>query len=149
MKGGRIKSLRENMTQTLNSLRGNPLYNIVDFGGDLVTMYPDSLTDDRAIGLKRVERMPLTLATRSFDALERASQLEEVDTLIFLSDGAPIRGAIDSWSQIFSAMSMINRYRPLAIMSIDFDPQPGNQQNMRWLGLLNAGNHISVEVPLD
>ena len=149
MKGGRIKSLRENMTQTLNSLRGNPLYNIIDFGGDVITMYPGSLTEDRVVGIDRVAEMPLTGATRSFDALERGCYLAEVDTLIFLSDGAPIRGAIDPWSQIFSALGMINYYRPLAIMSIDFDPRPGNQQNMRWLALLNAANHISVEVPLD
>jgi len=149
MRGGRIKSLRENMTQTLNALKGTPQYNIVDFGGDVITMYPGELTEDRVVGLKRVAEMPLTGATRSYDAMERAASLNEVDTLIFLSDGAPIRGALDSWAHVHSALAMKNYYRPLAFLSIDFDPQPGNLQNMRWLALLNAGDHLSVEIPLD
>jgi hypothetical protein len=149
MRGARIADLRSNMTECLNSLRGNPAYNIVDFGGDVVTMYAGTLTDDRAIGLKRVEEMPLTYATRSFDAMERACQLNAVDTLIFLSDGAPIRGQIDSWAHIRSALTLMNIYRPMAIQSIDFDPSPGNMENMRLLGLENKGQHMSVEVGLD
>jgi hypothetical protein len=149
MRGGRIADLRSNMVQCLNSLKGNPGYNIVDFGGDVVTMYDGTLTDDRAVGLKRVEEMPLTFATRSFDALERAGELNGVDTLLFLSDGAPVRGQIDSWVNIRSALQLMNLYRPLAIQSIDFDPQPGNMEQMRMLALENNGQHMSVEVGID
>jgi hypothetical protein len=81
--------------------------------------------------------------------MERACQLNAVDTLIFLSDGAPIRGQIDSWAHIRSALTLMNLYRPMAIQSIDFDPSPGNMENMRLLGLENKGQHMSVEVGLD
>ncbi len=146
MRGGRIESLRDNMTGSIKMLKDHVMYNIVDFGGDVCVMYPKSLTDDKRMGVQRVEYMPLTFATRSYDAMERACFLPGLDTIYFLSDGAPVRGQTDSWLHIMRGLTIINRYRPIAVFGIDFNPSASNKKMMERMVLENYGLQESVEV---
>jgi len=146
MKNQRIESLRSEMTTTIKDMARHVQYNIVDFGGDIVTMHEDGLTHDRAKGLERVKTMPLTGGTRSFDAMERAALLYEVDTLMFLSDGAPVRGQFDGWDNIRSALFLQTRFYPLAVFSIDFNAGKGNLENMKGMADEHYGQSESIEV---
>ncbi|MFT5127048.1 MAG: hypothetical protein ACI8W8_000648 [Rhodothermales bacterium] len=146
MRGGRIENLTENMSASVEQLKSHVKFNIVDFGGDLNVMYDGALTSDKRKAIETIEDFVLSLGTRSYDGMEAALHLQGVDTLFFLSDGAPIRGQIDHWEQIRSAMILMGRYRPVAVSAIDFDPSAGNQAHMFGMATENVGSHDSVEV---
>jgi hypothetical protein len=146
MRGPRIESLTENMSGSIEQLKSHVKFNIVDFGGDLNVMYKGALTSNKRDGVETVEDFFLSLGTRSYDGMEAALHLQEIDTIFFLSDGAPIRGQLDNWNLIRSAWVLMGRYRPVAVCCIDFDPSAGNQAQMFAMSNENAGHHESVEV---
>ncbi len=149
MKGSRIESLRENFTQSLESLKPVPgqtdwkkpevRFNIIDFGGDVVAMQSKGLTDDLDDGLDRVEEMPLTYGTRTFDSLDRALELEGVDSIYFLSDGAPYWGQVESWPTVLEVLDLLMLHDPVAIWSVAFDPKGENGNAMKTMALENSG----------
>jgi hypothetical protein len=116
-------------------------FNIVDFGGDVVTMESGGLTDDFRSGEKRAETMPLTFGTRSYDALERAMQLEGADSLYFLSDGAPYWGQLEAWQSINAGMDLLMLHAPIALWSVAFDPAGGNAAAMTRMADENFGRY--------
>jgi hypothetical protein len=146
MRGGRIESLTENMSSSIQQLKSHVKFNIVDFGGDLNIMYDGALTSNKRDGIETVEDFFLSLGTRSYDAMEAALHLQGVDTIFFLSDGAPVRGQLDNWNQIRSALILMGRYRPITVCAIDFDPSAGNQAHMFGMSNEATGHHESVEV---
>lgn len=129
MKGERIKSLQENLTGTISILKSHVLYNIVDFGADITRLSEKGLLNNEKQTLRYLENIKLTGATRSFEALETGA-LDDIDTLYFLSDGAPARSQIQAWSKMAHAWRVLYRYRPLALYMIVFDPNPANRQAM-------------------
>ena len=146
MKGARIYSLRENMYDTIKNLRDWVGFNICDFGGDVCVMYPGALTNDKRIGLDRCLKMPLTLGTRTFDCMDEALKIAGLDTIVLLTDGAPVRSKAKSWKNIAIGWTMQTRYLPIAICAIDFDPSAGNQASMIHLTASNCGQHESIEI---
>ncbi|MFW6107636.1 MAG: HEAT repeat domain-containing protein [bacterium] len=146
MRGARIASLRQNLTDSIVGLRPNVRFNIVDFGGNIELLHPKGLVGHKAAAVDHAKYMDLSYATRSFDAMERAGWLAGVDTLYFLSDGAPYYGQVDDWPWILSNIRLVNRYRPLAIYSIDFDPSKKNKRSMDRLAAENAGLSVSAVV---
>lgn len=146
MKGDRIASLKENLTGSIVGLASFVNYNIVDFGGDVEVMYPGALTTDERKGKKCVYDMDLSWATRSFCAIRQSMLIPEVDSLYFLSDGAPAMDSMTRWGEIIRGVLLMTRYCPVAMFCIDFDPSAGNQASMIRLADENHGLHESVEV---
>lgn len=145
MKGDRIASLRRNLAESIDGLAKHVRYDIVDFGGDVVVLEADGLLEDRRKGVKRAEDMPLSLGTRAYDGMERAARIPALDTMLFLSDGAPVRGQFNSWPDILRVLSVMHRYAPLAIHSVNFDPNPANAAAMRKLAACRAGRNADVD----
>jgi hypothetical protein len=146
MRGDRIASLKENLTQSIGKLADHVYYNLVDFGGDVEVLTPGALTSDKARGKQRVYDMDLSVATRSFCGMRQGALLKEVDTLFFLSDGAPAMDSMSNWDDIIRGMLLMTRYFPIAIYGIDFDPSAGNQASMIRLADDNVGLHESIAV---
>lgn len=152
MRGPRIDSLRENLVSSLQSLtpedkrvmrnrQSRVYFNIVDFGGDVVTMQDSGLTDNIDDGIDRAQEMPMTIGTRSYDALERAIGLEGADSIYFLSDGAPLWGQLEKWDRIMAAMDLLMLYRPVAIWSVAFDPSGPDGKAMTLMSDENFGRY--------
>ncbi|MCH2207675.1 MAG: HEAT repeat domain-containing protein [Lentisphaerales bacterium] len=120
MKDDKIESLKTNLKDTVNGLRPNVLWNVVDFGGDVNVLYDGKLIDDKKKTMAYVDEMPLTGGTRSMDAIERGMKIPEVDTIYFLSDGAPVRGQMQKWESIHKLIKLTNRYRHVAVSAICF-----------------------------
>ncbi|MBL7077454.1 MAG: hypothetical protein ISS31_08275 [Kiritimatiellae bacterium] len=146
MKGDRIASLKENLTGSIEALNPIANYSVVDFGGDIEVMSPPELTTSHSKGKKRVYEMDMSLATRSFCAIRQAMVLPELDTLYFLSDGAPAMDSMKKWDGIIRGAVVMARYYPVAMFCIDFDPSAGNQASMMRLAADNHGLHESVAV---
>ena len=147
MRGERINSLKVNLSQTLQTLNPVVAFNVVDFGGLITLMKPGALITAREIPLVigKVQGMTLTLGTRSYDAMELAMLLPGVDTIIFLSDGAPVAGKFDDWSRIRTAIDVYNRYRPIAIYCLEFSAGRENLAAMEALSERNYGRTSSPQ----
>ncbi len=141
MRGEKIASLKTNLAETLQTLQPNVQYNVVDFGGHMALMKPGSLITgaETPLVIHKVGYMTLTLGTRSYDAMELAMLLRDVDTIILLSDGAPVAGKFDDWPRILSAIRVYNRYRPIAVYGLEFSAGKGNVDWMAALARQNAG----------
>jgi hypothetical protein len=146
MRGPRIESLDENMAMSVEQLLNKAKYNIIDFGGDVETMETRGLTDDLRKGGARVKAWDLSLGTRSFCAIRQSLLFPGVDSIYFLSDGAPARDSVKNWAGITEGVMMLTRYMPIAVHCIDFDPKAGNQAYMINLAKYNEGRHESIEV---
>ena len=146
MHGQRIASLKHNLTNTLQGLNVKVQFNVIDFGGHLALMKPNSLITEPELPLvlPRVENMSLSTGTRTYDALELATKLPGVDTLVLLSDGAPVTGKFEAWPRIIAALAVLNRYRPLAIWGIEYDAKERNASGMRECTDRNGGPHPPI-----
>jgi len=125
MRGEKIQSLKLTMADTLTRMPDHMKFNIVDFGGVVRVMRPGALIDARHSGDARqlVDYMELSYGTRTFDAMEKATRLPEMDTIIYLSDGAPYAGTFEAWDRMVRVFDLYNRYRPVAIHCILYTGQ--------------------------
>lgn len=146
MKGKRIESLKENCKETISTLAKHVMYNIVDFGGDLNVLYPRTLIKNRNKGLDYIYDLELSLGTRTMDSIVRGMEIPTVDTIYFLSDGAPVRGRMQKWESIFRLISLMNRYRHIAVSTICFDPSAKNKDSMKQISIENYGHSESLDV---
>jgi len=145
MKGDRIESLRESMLASLEGLKEHVMFNIVNFGGEVVILYPGAMTDDRRDGKRHIEEMDLSWGTRTMDAMEQACLIPGMDTIYFLSDGAPVRGQTQVWHEISKVLRVINRYRPVAVFMVGFEPSAGNRAAMDGI----SNEHYGREEPTE
>ena len=70
--------------------------------------------------------MELTYGTRSYDAIERAAMIPGMDTVHFLSDGAPAGSQLASWVRMNYITGLLCRTAPVAVHLILF-PEPGKE----------------------
>lgn len=140
MKGEKIKNLEENLSSSTGDLKEPGRFNIVMFGGDIVLASDRLLTAtsgtyvaDQIYGLK------LSVATRTFDAIYIGGQFDEVDTIYYLSDGAPVLGSFQSWNTIIPAYGFLHRYRPIAMYTVPFQAGTRNERAMELFANENYG----------
>jgi len=147
MKGDKIVSLKENLIKTFTTLSEIVRFNVIDFGGPIALMKPGGLITAGEIPLvvRKVAAMKLTLGTRSYDAMELGMMLPGVDTIIFLSDGAPVAGKFDVWSRVVAGFHIYNRYRPIAIWTLEFG---AGGSNLAWMEELSAKNFGKSSSPV-
>ena len=145
MKGDKIVNLKENMTETVGGLKDYVQFNICDFGGDVALLYEGTLIDDKKKALKYIEQSPMTVGTRSMDAIDTGVMLPAVDTIYFLSDGAPIRGQRKSWSLIQQLIRFNGRYRHVAMSTICFKAGKSNASSMAQVANENFGHTEEIE----
>lgn len=161
MKGAQIESLQETLDNVVLRFPERVKFNIVDFGGHVRTLAPGGLIParNRVAAMKQFKyEMKLTLGTRTYDAIESAMQLPEMDTVHFLSDGAPYGSHIKSWRNVDYATRLRCWVAPVAVHMIYFPENAGkgnkrlNQlgQGMKRYAENHAGQfHISAPVARD
>ena len=129
MKGDKIKSLKLTMTDTLDRMPDHMKFNVVNFGGIVKVLRPGALigSQHRASANDSIQYMELSWGTRTFDAMEAGTRLPEMDTIVYLSDAAPVAGTFEAWDRIIGVFSLYNRYRPVAINCILYGGKGGKQ----------------------
>lgn len=129
MAGKQIESLQAVLDNVVLSLPDYVKFNIVDFGGHVRTLAPGGLipaANRKAAMYQFKQEMTLTFGTRTYDAIERAVFIPEMDTVHFLSDGAPYGSHLKSWAKIDYVTRLLGRTAPIAVNMIYF-PEPGNE----------------------
>ncbi|MEM1353758.1 MAG: hypothetical protein AAGH88_02630 [Planctomycetota bacterium] len=153
MKGAQIESLKMTLSDTVLMLPEHIQFNIVDFGGHCRVLAPGGLIPaaNREAAMQRFNyEMRLTYGTRSYDAMEDAVFLPGMDTIHFLSDGAPVNSELNHWTRIAYAQRVLFRYVPVAVNIVYFPEggaqgvNPNNPQVRRMRGLTNmhAGQFV-------
>lgn len=141
MKGKQIESLKETLTDVVLSFPEHVKFNIVDFGGYVRTLAPGGLipAKNRRQAMREfIYDMKLSFGTRSYDAIMRATALPEMDTVHFLSDGAPYRSHVDSWSRMNYVTRLYCSTAPVAIHIIYF---PENEAKAEGKKLMQVYAH--------
>lgn len=153
MKGIQIESLKSMLDQVVLSLPGHVKFNIVDFGGHVRVLAPGGMipAENRKRAMEQFKYdMELTLGTRTYDAIERAILIPEMDTVHFLSDGGPYGSQLASWQRINYVTRLTCRTTPVAV-NIIFFPEPKNKakaiksvlaKQMKIYALGHAGNFV-------
>jgi len=144
MKGAQIESLKQTLTEMVDSFPERVRFNIVDFGGHVRTLAPGEMIQakngERAMEYF-IQEMNLTLGTRSFDAIERAMSIPGMDTVHYLSDGAPIGSQLNDWSRINYALRLLGQTAPVAVHMIYF-PNPGGNRNTEQIAQSNLAKQM-------
>ena len=126
MRGDKIASLKETMSQTLSDMPEFVKFNIVDFGGIVRVMNGGGGLMSGLLAVtaaSRIGDMYLSLGTRTFDAMEVATDLPDLDTIMYLSDGAPVAGQFQAWDSITRSFDLYIRYRPISIHCIYYSKE--------------------------
>lgn len=145
MSGDRIEDLRANAEQTITSMPRHVAFNLVDFGGRVAWFSESGLSRDRKEAIEYINTMPLTLGTRSYDAIEEGVRHADIDTIVFLSDGSPVWSQAHKWDDIYTACNLMNRYRPVAVWAVSFQAGKSAAKAMDiWAGE-HYGNSTNVE----
>ena len=146
MKGEKLASLKENMKDTISGMRDYVQFNISEFGGDVNVLYDGALVDDKKKAISYVDSQPMTGGTRSMDAFERGMMVSgDVDTVYFLSDGAPVKGQLQKWGTISQLIRLMNRYRHVAMSTICFKAGKQNALSMEYVADQNYGHSEEIE----
>ena len=143
MRGEKIEKLKETMALTVQGLPLDLMFNVVDFGGMLRVMKPGSLIEAKHVSKASniIQGFTTTLGTRTFDAMEVAANLPVMDTMVYLSDGAPVAGQFQNWARIIRALDILNRYRPISIHTVHYSVGGGGggSSGMQSLADRNVG----------
>lgn len=130
MKGKQIESLQSMLETVVLGLPNYVKFNIVDFGGHVRTLAPGGMipAENRKAAMEQFKyEMELTLGTRTYDAVERAILIPGMDSVHFLSDGAPYGSHLASWVKIDYVTRLLCRTTPVAV-NVIFFPEPGKEE---------------------
>lgn len=122
--GGNRSRLDEAKRQLKRVIESRPkefVFNVVSFHSTVDTIF-DRMTRmagrSRAEAIKRVDALEPIGATNVHDALKRAFEETDLDTIYLLSDGAPSAGPITDPDQLADTVKQWNRTRRLRIHCI-------------------------------
>jgi len=151
MKGAQIESLKQTLLEVVASFPDRVKFNIVDFGGHVRTLARGAMipSKNRKQAMQQfIYEMKLTFGTRSYDAIERGMQVPGMDTVHFLSDGAPYGSHLRSWGRIEYATRLYCQTAPVAVHAIYF-PNPGKGaaggETMKKYANANAGRFHVIQ----
>lgn len=119
--GTRLSAAKAQLLQALRMLPDGTRFNIIAFDrrgnrwADELNVLNDPV---RAEAAKWVESLSTGGATNVYDALQRAFELEEVDTIYLLSDGQPVGGRIDDPLLLREEVKAWNATRRIPIHTI-------------------------------
>lgn len=155
MRGEQIESLKQTLSDVVVSFPERVKFNIIDFGGHVRTLAPGGMIpakNRKQAMYEFINDMELTGGTRSYDAIERAMNIPGMDTVHFLSDGAPYGSHLKSWNRIAYATRLYCSTTPVAVHIIYF-PNPGekvkiggNSDRMKRYAKANAGGFHVIQV---
>lgn len=147
MKGGRIANLKIHLKDSMRGLAAHVRFNAITFGGKISVLSDKGMISSSAGSYiaQTVDNIELNPPTRSYDAIEVACKMPAIDTIMFLSDGAPISGHLERWSGIVAAYSYFNRYRPVAMYTIEFNAGRRNAEKMSEFAHRNYGRSGSPD----
>jgi len=120
MKGARIDAAKTELIRAIKALHKEVFFDVIAFD-NTVRVWQSELVPAsepmKQLAVNVVIEQPLKFKTASYDALEKAFELDP-EAIFFLSDGAPFGGKIDAPAAILATIGEWNRVRRVSIHSI-------------------------------
>jgi len=146
MKGEKIMDVKFQLGDTLRTLNDPAQFNVVTFGGEIdlagTRFIPASAGETVA---DQLDSIKLSVATRTYDAIEIGCRLPGVDTIYYLSDGAPVASQFRHWRALVDVYGYYNRYRPVAMYTVEFKAGGSNAMWMKQFATRNGGKATSTD----
>ncbi|MEM7165270.1 MAG: HEAT repeat domain-containing protein [Planctomycetota bacterium] len=141
----KIAIARKELSKVVSGLRNGTRFNIIRFSGvfrpwqpQLVAM-ADPVRDE---ALTYVKSLIPDGETNVYDTLRFALSLEDVDTIYFLSDGAPTAGQTTNPEEILAKINRENEVKKVKIHTIGFHLDPVAEKLMKDLAEQNHGRFV-------
>lgn len=141
----KIAVARKELSKVVSGLRDGTRFNIVKFSGVYRPWQPKLIEMDEPIrheALTYVKALRPDGETNVYDTLRFAMQLEGVDTIYFLSDGAPTAGATTNPEEILAKVRKDNAVNKVKIHTIGFHLDPVAEKLMKDLAEQNFGRFV-------
>lgn len=143
MAGTKFEVMMQQLARLLQGFRGE--FNIVAYANE-VKPFKEKLVAANKANVKAADAYLGQFSpggeTNMFDAITKALDDAEVDTVFLLSDGLPNLGPRVATTDILEGIERINRFRKVAIHTIQLGP---DQELMRRIAARNGGNYRNVE----
>ncbi|MFN0057188.1 MAG: HEAT repeat domain-containing protein [Planctomycetota bacterium] len=143
----KIEVARKELTGVINGLAKGTQINIIPFSGMPSPWQAQlvALTDEvLAQALEFVQRLAPGGTTNVYDSLVLAIEDPQVDTIYFLSDGAPTAGTYQDAESILKNIAALNALRKVKIHTIGFHLDEPSTLLMQKIAEQNYGTFVSM-----
>lgn len=141
----KIEVARRELVRVLDGIPSGTQFNIIPFESSFTPWRPALVQMDDDVRLQAIEfvkQLNPRGMTNVFDTLASALEDPEVNTIYFLSDGAPTMGKITEPQGILDQIRELNAERKVKIHTIGFHLDPGAASLMRRLAEENHGDFV-------
>ena len=141
----KIEVARRELVRVLGGIPSGTQFNIIPFESSFTPWRPALVQMDDDVRLQAIEfvkQLNPRGMTNVFDTLASALEDPEVNTIYFLSDGAPTMGKITEPQGILDQIRELNAERKVKIHTIGFHLDPGAASLMRRLAEENHGDFV-------
>ena len=141
----KIEVARSELSRAIGGLPLGTQFNLISFDSifqpwqaNLIEMSEETREDAQAY----IQGLKPGGMTNIYDTLMKALEDPAVNTLFFLSDGAPTSGKITDTAAILAAVREANEVRKVKINTIGFHLEPAAEELMRKLAEENYGTFV-------
>lgn len=141
----KIEVARRELVRVLDGIPAGTQFNIIPFESSYTPWRPALVQMDDEVRLQAIEfvtQLNPRGMTNVYDTLVSALEDIEVNTIYFLSDGAPTMGKITEPQGILDRIRELNSERKVKIHTIGFHLDPGAAALMRKLAEENHGDFV-------
>lgn len=141
----RIEVARDELCKAIDGIPLGTSFNLIKFSGIFGPWRPAliSMTEElRAEAIQYARSLTPGGETNVFDTLMFALRLPEVDTIYFLSDGAPTAGSVTDAQEILAKVYEANNVKKVKIYTIGIHLDANAEALMRGLAESNYGRFV-------
>lgn len=141
----KIEVAREELKRALHGLRNGTQFNLIQFDSQFHRWQPAlvEMSDEvREEAIAHIDSLKPGGMTNVYDTLEAALSDPKVNTVYFLSDGAPTNGRVTDPDEILGRIAELNEVRKVKIHTIGFHLDPVARELMRKLAEQNYGSFV-------
>ena len=145
----RLALAKRELVKAIKGLPSDVHFGIVAYNTKVTTWgreLKEANINNREAAVKWVEKLAMGKGTASYDALDRAMDVDgNTEAIFFLSDGAPSKGRITDKNEIVATLTKKNFFRRIAFYTIGIGIGGGETEAMmRQLAEKNSGAYEPV-----
>lgn len=141
----KIEVAKKELIRVLGSVRQGTQFNLVPFSSLCTPWKPELVAMDEEVleqAIAYIRKLKSGGETNVYDTLLHALADPKVNTIYFLSDGAPTAGKIQDHAEIIKRITELNSLRKVKIHAIGFKLDPKAKKLMRNLAEQNYGTFL-------
>lgn len=141
----KIDQARAALAEVLNALPDGTEFNLIAFSTEPRTWRPELQKKNKqtvADAIKFAQSTSVGGWTNVYDSLVRGLEMQSVDTVVLLSDGAPSVGEYEFFSRIRHHVRLLNRTRKVAVSSIALETSDDAKRFLKELAKDTGGDYV-------